>query len=304
MNCDSRADDEARTNNHSRMNDEAQANDGGRASDAARADEGPLAANVHVFADADRVARAVAERFVELSRDRIASGGRFSVALSGGTTPRRVYELLAGEEFSARVEWPKVQIFFGDERCVPPDDAESNYRMARESLLSRIAVPAQNVHRMTGEGEPAASARLYEDELRSSFGVGASETEGLPRFDLVMLGMGDDGHTASLFPGSPALQEHEAWVVANRVEKLGTYRLTLTAPVINNAAHVLFVVTGAGKAERLREVLEGPRDPLRLPSQLISPSRGALDWYIDQAAASKLNGERPRANDNQRTAEN
>ncbi|MDQ3907512.1 MAG: 6-phosphogluconolactonase [Acidobacteriota bacterium] len=273
-------------------------------SDETRAAEGRLsdgASHVHVFADAESVARAVAARFVELAGQSTASGGRFSVALSGGSTPRRVYELLAGEEFAARVDWPRVQIFFGDERCVPPDDAESNYRMARESLLSRVNVPAENVHRMRGEGDPPASARLYEEELRAFFGArGGDEDESytvktgasdLPRFDLIMLGMGDDGHTASLFPRSPALEVKDEWVAANWVEKFGAYRLTLTAPVINNAAHVLFVVTGAGKADRLREVVEGPRDPSRLPSQLIRPSRGALDWYVDQAAASKLNRE-------------
>jgi 6-phosphogluconolactonase len=240
-------------------------------------------ANVLIYEDAGAVARAVAERFVELANECASARGRFSVALSGGSTPRRIYELLAGAEFASRVAWSKVHVFFGDERCVPPDDAESNYRMARESLLSRVATPAENVHRMIGEGDAVANARLYEDELREFFGG-----DSLPVFDLVMLGMGDDGHTASLFPGSPALEELSAWVVANRVEKFGAYRLTLTARVINNAARVVFVVTGAGKAERLAEVIEGARDPQRLPAQLIRPARGALDWYVDRAAAAKL----------------
>jgi 6-phosphogluconolactonase len=243
-------------------------------------------ANVHLFDDAEAVARAVAARFVELAEDCVHTSGRFSVALSGGSTPRRIYELLAGEEFASRVEWSKVHVFFGDERCVPPDDAESNYRMAQESLLSRVDVPAENVHRMIGEGDAAANARLYEDELRKFFGG-----DDLPRFDLIMLGMGDDGHTASLFPHSPALEDAGAWVVANFVEKFGAYRLTLTAPVINHAAHVWFVVAGAVKAERLREVIKGERDPQRLPAQSIRPVDGSLDWYVDHAAASKLNGE-------------
>ncbi|MDT7604245.1 MAG: 6-phosphogluconolactonase [Acidobacteriota bacterium] len=242
-------------------------------------------ASVLIFPEAEAVARAAAERFVELANEGAAKSGRFSVALSGGSTPRRIYELLAGEELRAAVDWSKVHIFFGDERCVPPDDDESNYRMARETLLSRVSVAPENIHRMTGEGDAVANARLYEDDLRAFFGEVA-----LPAFDLVMLGLGEDGHTASLFPGSRALDERAAWVTANRVEKLGAFRLTLTAPVINNAAHVMFVVAGAGKAERLREVIEGARDPHRLPAQLIRPARGTLEWYADRAAAAKLKG--------------
>jgi 6-phosphogluconolactonase len=242
-------------------------------------------ANVLIFEDGEAVARAVAGRFVEVADECVRERGRFSVALSGGSTPRRIYELLSGAEFASRVAWSKVHVFFGDERSVPPDDAQSNYRMARESLLSRVALPAENVHRMIGEGDAAANARLYEDELRSFFGGDA-----LPAFDLVMLGLGEDGHTASLFPGSPALEERSAWVVANWIEKLNAYRLTLTAPVINNASHVVFVVTGAGKAERLLEIVKGARDPRRLPAQLIRTARGTLDWYVDRAAAAKLKG--------------
>jgi 6-phosphogluconolactonase len=241
------------------------------------------APRILIFDDAEALARAAASRFVELAAACVDGRGRFSVALAGGSTPRRIYELLAGDEFAPRVEWSKVHVFFGDERCVPPDDAESNYRMARETLLSRVGVVQENVHRMIGEGDAVANARLYEDELRAYFG-GAE----LPRFDLVMLGLGEDGHTASLFPASPALDERAAWVTANRVEKFSVFRLTLTAPVINNAAHVLFVVAGAGKANSLREVLEGERDPQKLPAQLIRPTGGSLEWYVDRAAASRL----------------
>jgi 6-phosphogluconolactonase len=241
------------------------------------------AGRVIVFDDAEAVARAAAERFAEIAAESVRARGRFGVALSGGSTPRRIYELLAGERFKARVEWPKAHVFFGDERCVPPTDGASNYRMARDTLLSRVAVPAANVHRMIGEGDAAANARLYEDELRSYFG-GAE----FPAFDLVMLGLGEDGHTASLFPESPALDETAAWAAANWVEKLGAYRITLTAPVINHAAHVMFVVTGAGKAERLREVLEGARSPRSLPARLIRPVGGVLEWLVDRAAAAKL----------------
>jgi len=243
------------------------------------------APQIIICTDVAEVARRAAERFIEIAREGVIAQGRFSVALAGGSTPKKLYELLASEEYCERIEWPKAHIFFGDERCVPPDDAESNYLMANEALLSRVAVAPQNVHRMNGEGDAAANARLYEDELRAFFN-GSS----WPRFDLVLLGMGDDGHTASLFPGSRALQKTDAWVVANWVEKFQTFRLTLTAPAINHAAHVLFLVTGVNKAERLREVINGMRDVERLPSQLIQPqdAGGTLEWLIDKEAAANL----------------
>lgn len=238
---------------------------------------------ISVFKAPEEVAQAAVSRFVEAARASIAASGRFSVALSGGTTPQRAFQLLAGDEFKAQVEWAKVHVFFGDERCVPPDHADSNYRMADEALLSRVDIPPQNAHRIRGEGDAAANASLYEDELRTYF-AGAS----WPRFDLVFLGMGDDGHTASLFPGSAALGEHKAWVVANWVEKFSAYRITLTAPAINSAARVNFLVTGAGKAEHVAEVINGARDVERLPSQLIHPADGTLEWLLDRAAAARL----------------
>ena len=239
--------------------------------------------NLQVFADASEVARAAAFRFIEIAQESTQARGRFSVALAGGSTPKRIYELLAGDEFKDQLDWSKVHIFFGDERCVPPDDAESNYRMANEALLARVALPEQNVHRMRGEGDAVANARLYEDELRGYF-----DGEDWPRFDLVMLGMGDDGHTASLFPETRALDVHAAWVTANWVEKFDSFRVTLTVPAINHARHVMFVITGASKAERLAEVLYGAHEPQRLPSQLIQPHAGALAWFLDEAAAKLL----------------
>ena len=230
--------------------------------------------NVLVFDDAESAAR-----------EAIEARGLFTVALSGGNTPRRVYELLAGEEVGKGIDWPNVHVFFGDERTVPPDHAESNYRMANEALLSRVPLPPANVHRIEGLGDAAANASAYESELRGLFG----DAE-WPRLDQVLLGMGDDGHTASLFPGTEALQETRLWVAPNWVEKLGAWRVTLTAPAINAARHVTFLVTGAAKAERLREVLKGERDPARLPSQLIRPSEGTLEWYVDRAAAGSLEG--------------
>jgi 6-phosphogluconolactonase len=236
-----------------------------------------------VFDDPDGVARAAASRVTELARESIESRGLFTLALAGGSTPRRVYELLAGDEFRSRVDWANVHVFFGDERAVPADHADSNFRMANETLLSRVPIPTQNVHRIEGLGDAAANASAYESEMRGLFG----DAE-WPRLDLVLLGMGDDGHTASLFPNTAALDERRAWVAANWVEKLGAWRVTLTAPAVNAARHVLFLVNGAGKAERLREVLRGVRDPSRLPSQLIRPHDGTLEWLVDRAAASKL----------------
>lgn len=239
--------------------------------------------DVQVFDDAESVARAAAEEFVRLSLEAVEERGAFSVALSGGTTPRRVYELLASDEYGARVDWPKVHVFFGDERTVPPDHADSNYRMAREALLSRVQIPTENVHRIEGLGDAAANASDYESVMRGFFG----DAE-WPRFDLIFLGMGDDGHTASLFPETSALAEARAWVAPNWVEKLGAWRITLTAPAINAARRVVFLVTGASKAERLAEVLNGAHDPSRLPSQMIRPRGGALAWFVDRAAAVRL----------------
>ena len=241
--------------------------------------------NVLVFDDAESVARAAASRFAELARESVKARGLFAVALSGGSTPRRVYELLTDEEFGGSIDWPNVHVFFGDERMVPPDSAESNYRMANEALLSRVPVPPENVHRIDGVGDAAANASAYEREMRELFG----DAE-WPRLDLVLLGMGDDGHTASLFPGTKALDESRLWVASNWVEKLGAWRVTLTAPVINAARHVTFLVNGAGKAGRLLEVLKGERDPSRLPSQIIQPSDGNLEWFVDREAASRLEG--------------
>ena len=238
---------------------------------------------VQVFDDAEAVARGAAERFVELGQAAIDARGCFSVGLAGGSTPKRTYELLASEAYREQLNWSKVHIFFGDERCVPPDHSESNYRMANEALISRVSIPPPNVHRINGLGDAVANASLYEDELRTFFNPAS-----WPRFDLVLLGMGDDGHTASLFPGTKALVEPRAWVVANWVEKFGTFRITLTAPAINHAANIAFLVTGATKAERLLEVLRGALDPEKLPSQLIQPLDGSLFWLVDKAAAGRL----------------
>jgi len=207
--------------------------------------------------------------------------GRFSVALSGGNTPRTVYSLLANEH--KQLPWDRIHIFFGDERHVPPDDPESNFRMASESLLSKVPIPQNNVHRIRAELDAEAAAMQYEQELREFFHLMDHDW---PRFDLIFLGLGDDGHTASLFPGSKALSNESSRVAANWVEKFQTSRITLTFPVLNHAAEIVFLVSGAGKARILSEVLRpGVR---KFPAQNVQPENGRLLWLVDQDAGSLL----------------
>jgi len=235
-----------------------------------------------IVKDATSLAREAADRIEAGSAGAIAGAGRFSIALSGGNTPRAVYELLAAAPARDRIDWTRWEVYFGDERTVPPDHVESNYRMAYQSLLSKVPLPAECVHRMMGENPPEQAAVDYGRLLKDRFGDGGP--------DLVMLGMGDDGHTASLFPYTAALAEAKHRCVANWVEKLQSWRLTMTAPFINRAAMVMILVSGAGKADRVAEVIEGPRDPQRLPIQSINPN-GAdakLLWLLDEPAAVKL----------------
>jgi 6-phosphogluconolactonase len=230
--------------------------------------------NTKVFADAAAVARAAAEYWVNLAPR--------SVALSGGSTPRVLYELLAdpNEPFRARLAWDETHFFFSDERHVPPDHPDSNYRMVNEALFSRVPLPPQNIHRVLAENPNAAeAAENYEADLYKFFG-GA-----IPAFDLVLLGLGEEGHTASLFPHSPALKETKRLVVAPWVEKLKTYRITMTLPVLNNGKSVMFLVTGASKAEILRTVMNTDPNPDLYPAQAISPTNGAVSWLVDEAAA-------------------
>ncbi len=241
-----------------------------------------------VCKDAGEVSRRGAELFVRMASERAGENQRFSVALSGGSTPKTMFQLLASDEFRAQVPWGQVDLFWGDERCVPPDHADSNYRMTREALLERVPIPKENVYRIPADHQDRdKAAALYQETLRRYFGLGPGQ---LPRFDLVYLGMGDDGHTASLFPGTKALAQERDFVTKNYVDKFQSYRITLTAPAINNAKHVVFLIAGAGKADRLHEVLEGPSDPDRLPSQLIQPEGGRLVYIVDQAAAAELKG--------------
>jgi len=238
---------------------------------------------VFIFDTPEQLAKAPAERFVEYSRIATAEHGLFAVALSGGNTPRRVYELLATDSFRNRINWPMVHLFFGDERSVPPDHPDSNYRMVYEALISRVAIPAKNVHPIMGEGDPDENARAYERELKSFF-AGLS----WPRFDLTLLGLGEDGHTASLFPGTDAVEQKSKWVVAVYVAGLETFRITLTIPVFNHTAHIVFLVTGKQKAKRLAQVVQGTPDIDERPAQKIQPVNGSLEWLVDKAAASLL----------------
>ena len=235
---------------------------------------------IKVLPDAAAIAHEAAERIVQLSEDAIESRGRFSIALSGGSTPKALYTLLASPEFVTRLDWPAIDLFFGDERCVPPEDKDSNYRMAHETLISKVPIPLDNVYRMRGEIDANEAAKEYGLMLKEHFGDGG--------MDVVLLGMGDDGHTLSIFPGTIAVDEKEHRVLGYFAENSSTgksWRITLTAPFVNKARDVIVMLAGANKADRLKEVLEGPRDPRRLPIQLIQPVNGRMTWLIDVGAA-------------------
>lgn len=240
-------------------------------------------AEIHVFPDLQTLAQNAAERIVALAHTAITRDGQFTIGLSGGSTPEPLFALLARDSFANQIDWAYVHVFWGDERCVPPDHADSNFRMAQETLLSHVLLPENNVYRMKGELDPAQAAEEYEHRLRMFFGVTT-----WPHFDLLLQGMGNDGHTASLFPGTTALHEETRWVAANYVPKLDSWRLTLTVPAINAAAHIMFLVAGANKAPALKTVLQGPSAPDEYPAQRIAPENGDLLWLVDAAAAAAL----------------
>ena len=246
-------------------------------------------AKLTVYADPESWVNGVTEYIIELATTAIAERGRFTFAFSGGSTPRPIYERLASSGYSERIDWSRVQVFFGDERCVPPDDPLSNYRMARTTLCDHVPIPPANIHRIHGEEPPEQAADEYAQELARTFG-GDANKGGSPQdgFDLVLLGMGDNGHTASLFPGMAAVTESVHWVMAQYIEVVGMWRVTLTPVILNAAGHAAFLVKGTAKAEMLPKVLEGPYQPVVLPSQIIKPTRGELRWLVDAAAASNL----------------
>lgn len=225
---------------------------------------------------------AAAGLVVEEACRAVAARGRFTLALAGGGTPKPVYERLAKDDLVGAIDWSKTHVFFGDERCVGPNDPQSNYRMAREALLARVPLPEAQIHRIRGEADPVVAAAEYEQALRE---ILRSEK---PRLDLVLLGIGGDGHTASLFPGTTAVREAKRLVAAQYVDKLTAWRVSLTPPLLDAAAEVAFLVEGEGKAEVLAAILEGPYRPDVLPAQRIQPTAGRVRWLVDAAAASRL----------------
>jgi 6-phosphogluconolactonase len=245
---------------------------------------GPI---VRVLTDPPAVFAAAAVEFLQRARTSIQASGQFTVALSGGSTPRNLYSLLATQ---SDFPWGQIRFFFSDERHVPPDSPDSNFRMAYESLFSRAPIPQENIFRVPAEIPDAdLAAQSYEQTLRQFFHLeGKKEDDALPRFDLILLGLGPDGHTASLFPGTAALHEDERLVAANWVEQSKTWRITFTYPVLNNAAAILFIATGAEKQEALLQVLQGNPDPETYPAQGIKPTNGSLIWLVDQAAAGPM----------------
>ena len=256
--------------------------------------------DIHIYPDAASLAQAAAEYFVSVAAESMSAHGDCAVMLSGGSTPRAVHARLAEDDLAGRVEWGRVHVFWGDERCVPPDHPDSNYRMARETLLERVPIPGENIRRIRGEIGPAQAALEYERVMRGFFDQAherhpasrpAYARRHPPSFDLILLGMGDDGHTASLFPGTAALRETTRWAAA--VEHMQpppplVARVTITPVVLNAAAHVAFIVSGAAKAERLRQVLSDPYQPDLLPAQIVRPAGGQVTWLVDEPAAAGL----------------
>ena len=241
----------------------------------------------YVEPDPAALANRAAQYFVEMAGEAVAGRGHARIAISGGSTPKATFKLLADPNlpWRYRMPWENLDLYWVDERTVPPDNPDSNYRMTREALLDASPLKPEQIHRMEGELDPGVAAARYESELRNSFRLEGAE---IPRFDLIALGMGPDGHTASLFPHTQALHEMTRLVTANHVPQQNTWRITLTWPVINHASSVFFLIAGADKAEILKDVLTGPRDPEKLPSQLIWPASGILTLILDKAAAAFL----------------
>ncbi|GER82047.1 6-phosphogluconolactonase [Thermogemmatispora aurantia] len=239
---------------------------------------------IAIYPDSESLSQEAARLVIRLAQEAIVTHGRFTLALAGGSTPRKLYSLLASDPYRGQIDWTRVDIFWSDERCVPPDHPESNYRMAYEVMLSKLPIPAANIHRMPAEqADRQAAAESYAAELRRVFG-----TAGVPVFDLIQLGMGPEGHTASLFPHQAALHERERLVLAVSVPKPPPERLTFTPPILQAARHILFLVTGSDKAEAVRAVLEDQGSPDDYPARLVHAAAGEVAWLLDTAAAAAL----------------
>ena len=251
-----------------------------------------LRPDIRIAANAEALAQAAAQEFARGVEEALKFRKTCTVVISGGSTPKTLYRLLANQQdpsFRTRLPWNQIHFFWSDERHVPPDHPDSNYRMACEAMLSHVPVPSENVHRIRAENPDARqAAEAYEEELVRSFFPRGRAAGALPRFDLVLLGMGADGHTASLFPGTATVHEQARMIVAPWIEPFHAYRITMTAPLLNNSTRILFLVSGAEKAETLRTVLRGDFHPELLPAQLIRPTQGSLLWFVDSAAASLL----------------
>lgn len=237
---------------------------------------------ITIFPNLEALSQAAAGMVVERCTLAIKAHSRFSIVLSGGSTPQRTYELLGSPPYRDQIAWEKVHVFWGDERCVPLDDPRSNAKMANEVLLDKVPVPLHQIHPIVCSGDPSKTAKDYEDLLKAFF------QDQPPRFDLILLGLGPDGHTASLFPGTPVLKEDERWVADVYVPGQDFHRITLTVPIVNSAAAAAFLVAGSDKAHALYEVRKGATNPERFPAQLISPVDGELFWLVDNEAAVNI----------------
>lgn len=247
----------------------------------------PAVREIQVVGTVAQLSRVAAEAIVVRAANSIQERGRFVVALSGGSTPRTLFQLLASTEYAPRIDWTNVHVCWGDERCVPPEDSRSNYRMACDALLDHVAIPESNVHRMRGEDTPEVAAAEYEADLRALFDWHGRQPRDFPSFDLILLGLGADGHTASLFPNGAAIEEQTRWVAADYNESVSMWRITLTLPLINNARHVLFLVAGNDKADVAQEILRPHQRDTLLPAARVAPTDGVLHWILDAAAATK-----------------
>jgi 6-phosphogluconolactonase len=240
--------------------------------------------HIAIYPDTNILSHEAAQYIIRVAQESIVTHGRFTLALSGGNTPKKLYGLLASEPYASQIDWNLVEIFWSDERCVPPDSPDSNYHMAQEVLLSKVPIPANQIHRTPAdEADRDAASEAYAQEMRNVFG-----TNGVPKFDLIQLGMGPEGHTASLFPHQASLHEQQRLVMPVSVPKPPPARLTFTPPLLNAAAHILFLVTGTDKEEAVQAVLEGDHQPDEYPAQIVQPSQGEVTWMLDTAAAAAL----------------